>query len=308
MAIKPLALLPGDTVGIVTLGSPLPAGTINARLSYLQSLGLQVVLGQHVYDTNGYLAGSDEGRAEDLMRMFTDNRVKLILPTRGGTGVEGILPYLDYNVISQNPKIVSGYSDITVLLNTLYQNSDLTTLHSLLLIDFRPETPAYNVQQFFTALSSTTAPRPISNPPGMPLTGRVPGNVTGPMVGGNLTSLVGTLGTPYEIDTRGKIVLLEEVHEPINTVYRYVEHLMLAGKLSDSAGIVMGQCSLCPPAYGKTYEDLINDFIVPIGKPLVTGLASGHGYYKAAVPIGAQVNMNADEGVLTLLEPVVRQP
>jgi muramoyltetrapeptide carboxypeptidase len=306
MAIKPRALQRGDTVGIVTLGSPLPAQTINARLAYLQSLGLTVVLGRHVYDHIGYLAGTDEERAQDFMRMIGDARVKLILPVRGGVGVEGILPYLDYEQINRNPKIVTGYSDITVLLNALYQFADMVTFHSLLLLDFRPETPAYNFEQFFTATSSTDAPRVIANPPGMPLRGRVGGNVTGPIVGGNLTSLVGSLGTRFEIDTRGKILLLEEVHEPVNTVYRYAQHLQLAGKFRDCAGIVLGQCSHCPPAYGRTYEDLIEEFFVPMGKPLLTGLASGHGFYKAAIPIGARVNLNADAGELSLLEAAVR--
>ncbi|MCC3377399.1 LD-carboxypeptidase [Cohnella sp. REN36] len=305
MAIKPRALVRGDTVGIVTLGSPLAEETINARLAYLQRMGLNVVLGQHVYDSNGYLAGSDRERAEDLMRMFANDDVRLILPVRGGVGVEGILPYLDYDFIRYHPKIVTGYSDITVLLVALAQLSDLVTLHSLLLIDFKPDTPAYNFEQFFTATSSLVVPRPIANPPDMPLVPRVAGKAAGPAVGGNLTSLVGSLGTPFEADTTGKILLLEETHEPVNTVYRYVEQLKLAGKLDACAGIVMGECTNCPDAYGKSYEDLINDFIVPLGKPLLTGLASGHGKYKVAIPIGAYVQLDADQGTLTLLEPAV---
>jgi len=305
MAIKPLALRRGDTAGIVTLGSPLAPATIDARIAYLRTLGLNVVVGRHVYDENGFLAGTARERAEDLMSMFADPDVRLILPTRGGVGVEGILPYLDFGFIRRHPKIVSGYSDITVLLNALAQLSGIVTLHSLLLIDFRPDTPPYNIEQFFTATSSTGVPRPLNNPPGVPLVPRVPGNVNGPIVGGNLTSLTGTLGTPYEIDTRGKILLLEEVHEPVNTVFRYLEQLRLAGKFRDCRGIVMGECTGCQDAYGKTYEDVIEEFIVPLGKPLVTNLASGHGTYKAAVPIGAFVNLNASEGTLTWLEPAV---
>ncbi|MFB9278804.1 S66 peptidase family protein [Cohnella cellulosilytica] len=305
MAIKPLALRRGDTVGIVTLGSPLASATIDARIVYLQSLGLNVVVGQGVYDDDGFLAGTARDRAEDLMGMFADPNVRLILPSRGGVGVEGILPYLDFAFIRRHPKIVSGYSDITVLLNALTQLSGIVTLHSLLLIDFRPDTPPYDFEQFFTATSSTAVPRALSNPPGVPLVPRVPGNVSGPVVGGNLTSLTGTLGTPYEIDTRGKILLLEEVHEPVNTVFRYLEQLRLAGKFRDCRGIVMGECTGCQSAYGKSYEDVISEFIVPLGKPLVTNLASGHGAYKAAVPIGAFVNLNADEGTLTWLESAV---
>jgi len=305
MAIKPPALQRGDTVGIVTLGSPLEADIINTRIGFLQRMGLNVVLGRYVYASDGFLAGTAQQRAEDLMGMFLDPSVKMILPARGGVGVEGILPYLDFAAIRRYPKLISGYSDITVLLNAICQFSDIVTLHSLLLIDFRPETPAYNFEQFFTATSALNAPRFINNPPGMPQTGRVAGNVSGPIVGGNLTSFVGSLGTPFEIDTRGKILLIEDTHEPVNTVYRYIEQLRLAGKLQDCAGIVMGECTGCQDAYGKTYADVINEFIVPLGKPLMTNVASGHGFYKAAIPLGANANLDTANNAFTLLEPAV---
>ncbi|WP_059103028.1 S66 peptidase family protein [Shouchella shacheensis] len=305
MATKPPILQPGDTVGIVTLGSPLDPTIINDRINTLRNMGFQVEIGQSVYAEDGFLAGTAEERAADLMRMFTDESIKWILPSRGGVGVAGILPYLDYGVIQQNPKIVSGYSDITVLLNVLYQQADLITFQSLMLIDFTMGTPAYNYDQFFSATSTFTSPRQIQNPPGMPLVSRIPGNVTGPIVGGNLTSFVDTLGTPFEIDTSGKILLLEDTHEPINTVYRYMSHLDIAGKFQDCVGIIMGECTNCPVAYGKTYEDLIAEFVVPLGKPLMTNVATAHGLYKAAIPIGARVNLNTINNTLTVLEPTV---
>jgi muramoyltetrapeptide carboxypeptidase len=239
------------------------------------------------------------------MEMFKNPDVKAIIPSRGGVGVAGIIPYLDYPVITQNPKIITGYSDITILLNVLYTWANLITFHSLLLIDFKPSTPAYNMNQFFTATSTLTSPRRLENPPGMPLISRVPGNVTGTIVGGNLTSFVDNLGTPFEIDTKGKILLIEEVHEPINTVYRHINHLILSGKLRDCAGIIMGECTNCDPAYGKSYADLINEVIIPLNKPLMTNLASGHGTYKMAIPIGAQANLNTYNNTLTILEPTV---
>ncbi|THF83509.1 S66 peptidase family protein [Cohnella fermenti] len=306
MAIQSPALRRGDTIGIVTLGSPLDADVIRERIRYVEGMGFKTVVGRHVFDQNGFLAGSERERAGDLMAMFADPRVRLILPSRGGVGVEGILPYLDFGLIRRCPKLLSGYSDITVLLNAIAQYSGLITLHSLLLIDFKPDTPAYNFEQFFAAASSPSVPRPILNPPEMPpLKGRVPGIAFGPLVGGNLTSLVGSLGTPYEIDTCGKVLLLEETHEPINTAYRYLEQLKLAGKFRDVAGIVMGECTNCTDAYGKTYDDLIEEFMVPLRKPLVTGIASGHGIYKAALPIGAFVHLDASAGRLTLLESAV---
>ncbi|MCZ2259958.1 S66 peptidase family protein [Sporosarcina sp. G11-34] len=305
MATRPPQLQSGDTVGIVTLGSPLEASRINEGIATLRAMGLNVVLGNYVYASNGFLAATPKEMASDLMKMFLNKEVKWILPTRGGVGVAGILPFLDFSIISRNPKIISGYSDITVLLNVLYEYANLITFQSLLLLDINPRTPAYNFNQFFFATSNLTAPWEIKNPLGMSLISNVPGNVTGPIVGGNLTSFIGTLGTPYETNTKGKIILLEETHEPINTVYRYLSHLSLAGKFDDCIGIIMGECTNCIPAYGKTYNDLINEFLVPFGKPLISNLATAHGLYKATIPIGATINMNAYNRTLTVMEPTV---
>ncbi|PWA04329.1 LD-carboxypeptidase, partial [Pueribacillus theae] len=157
MILKPPILRQGDTIGIVTLGSPLDENVINTRINMLKNMGFDVVVGEHVYSQNGFLAGTDQERAVDLMNMFQNEQVKMILPTRGGVGVAGILPYLDYEIIRQNPKIVTGYSDITILLNVLFQYADLMTFHSLMLINFTPETPAYNYNQFFSVVSTLTA-------------------------------------------------------------------------------------------------------------------------------------------------------
>lgn len=308
MATRPPILLQGDTVGIVTLGSPLDKQTIDTGVESLTNMGFKVEMGRYVYASTGFLAGDDRQRAGDLMSMFRNTDVRLILPTRGGVGVAGILPYLDFGVIRRNPKIVSGYSDITVLLNALYQFAGLIALQSLMLLNFNNATPAYNYDQFFTATSTLTSPRIVQNPPGMPLVSLVPGNVTGPLVGGNLTSFTDVIGTPYDIPTKGRILVLEETHEPINKVYRMLNRMKLAGKFDDCLGIVMGECTNCPAAYGETYRELIRSVLVPLGKPLLTGLATAHGLYKAAVPIGANVNLNANNSTLTVLEPTVSPP
>lgn len=305
MAIRPPILREGDTIGIVTLGSPRDEATINSRIQFLEGIGFNVVVGEYVYSSAGYLAATPQQRASDLMSMFENPIVKAIIPTRGGTGVADIIPYLHYPTINRNPKIITGYSDITVLLNVLYIWANLITFHSLLLIDFRETTPAYNFNQFFAATSTTISPRQLDNPPDMPLVSRVPGNVTGTIVGGNLTSFVDTLGTPFEVDTRGRILFIEETHEPVSRVYRLITHLIHAGKFQDCAGIIMGECSNCDISYGKSYEDLINEVVVPLGKPLMTNLASGHGMYKMAIPIGATTNLNTYNNTLTITEPTV---
>jgi muramoyltetrapeptide carboxypeptidase len=305
MATRPPILRAGDTVGIVTLGSPPDAGTIDVGIQTLESMGFNVLVGEHAYSNAGIVAASAMERASDLMNMFENPEVRAIIPTRGGTGVADIIPYLDYDVIRSNPKIITGYSDITILLNVLYQFADLITFHSLLLLNFRPSTPAYNFNQFFTATSTITAPRPLENPPGMPLISRIQGNVTGTIVGGNLASFVDTLGTPFEVVTKDRILFIEETHEAASRVYRMIAHLIHAGKFRDCAGIIMGECAGCYANYGKTYEDIINEVIVPLGKPLMTNLASGHGVYKMAIPIGAVTNLNTYDNTLTVLEPTV---
>jgi len=305
MAIRPPILRAGDTIGIVTLGSPRDEATINSRIQFLEGIGFNVVVGEYVYSTAGYVAATPQQRASDLMSMFENPEVKAIIPTRGGVGVADIIPYLDYRAIASNPKIITGYSDITVLLNVLYIWANLITFHSLLLIDFRETTPAYNFNQFFAATSTTTSPRQLENPPDIPLISRVPGNVTGPIVGGNLTSFVDTLGTPFEVDTKGRILFIEETHEAISRVYRMISHLVHAGKFRDCAGIIMGECTNCEASYNKSYDDLINEVIVPLGKPLMTNLASGHGIYKMAIPIGATANLNTYNNTLTITEPTV---
>jgi len=139
----------------------------------------------------------------------------------------------------------------------------------------------------------------------MALISKIPGNVTGTIVGGNLASFVDTLGTPFEVDTTGKILFIEETHEAASRVYRMIAHLIHAGKFQDCAGIIMGECSGCYANYGKSYEDIINDIIVPLGKPLMTNLASGHGIYKMAIPIGAVANLDTYNNTLTVMEPTV---
>jgi len=305
MAIKPPMLHRGDTIGIVTLGSPLDSQIIDARIQTLEHMGFDVIVGKYAYYYDGIVAASAEQRAGDLMAMFENRRVKMILPTRGGTGVKDIFPLIDFTIIKNNPKIVTGYSDITILLNILYQLSDLITFQSLLLIDFNTNTPGYNFNQFFAATSTTTSPRVIQNPPGMPLHSLIQGNVTGPIVGGNLTSLVGTLGTSYEVNTSGKILLIEETHEPTNTIYRYLTQLIMAGKFDDCIGVVMGQCTNCSISYRTSYNKLIQDLIVPLGKPLMTNLSTAHSYYKVAIPIGARVNLNTTTNTLTVREATV---
>ncbi|MNR25891.1 putative murein peptide carboxypeptidase [compost metagenome] len=149
------------------------------------------------------------------------------------------------------------------------------------------------------------SPRQILNPPGLPQTSLVKGIVRGRVVGGNLTSFVGTLGTSFEVDTKGKIIVIEETHEPTNAIYRNLTQLIMAGKFRDCAGIVMGQCTNCSVSYNTTYNDLIAGLIVPLGKPLMTNMSTAHGLYKAAIPVGAMAELDTYSNRFTIVEPTV---
>ncbi|GAK01164.1 LOW QUALITY PROTEIN: muramoyltetrapeptide carboxypeptidase [Geomicrobium sp. JCM 19055] len=305
MVVRPASLQANDTVGIVSLGSPLDPNIINERILYLESLGFNVLVGESVFRYTGFLSGSDEERANDFMRMIVNEQVKWILPVRGGVGVAGILRYLDWDLIRQNPKIVTGYSDITVLLNALYQFADLETLHSLMLIDFKLSTPAFNFNQLFRAISNTQVPTQLKTPRRMLRYSIVPGVAEGEIVGGNLTSIIGTLATPYEIDTTGKLFFIEEVNEPVHRVYRQLLHLEEAGKFDDCAGVLIGRCTNCQTSYGVNYEQLLEEFFSSIGKPTLANIASGHGQYKTTIPIGAEAIMDSENDVIETINPVV---
>ncbi|GAK12755.1 LD-carboxypeptidase [Geomicrobium sp. JCM 19039] len=305
MAIRPERLEAGDTVGVVSVGSPLSREVIDERIAYLESLGLRVIIGEHTYEENGFLAGDDESRAEDFMNMVVNNEVKMILPVRGGVGVIGMLKYLDYNLIQANPKIVTGYSDVTILLNALYEFANVESLHSLMLIDFKLSTPAFNFDRFFTAVSEVNEPFRVENPPASSMRSLVPGIATGDIIGGNLTSLLGGLGTPYEWDARGKVLLIEEINDSTGRVYRGLQQLEEAGKLDGCEGFLIGRCSRCYPSYEVSFNQLIESFFVPIGKPTITNIMSGHGTYKTTIPIGAEVTMNADALTIESTRPLV---
>lgn len=296
----PPMLQKGDTIGIVTLGSSVKPSHIQRGLTLLTTKGYQILLGKNVY-ANDFPASSPQQRAAELMGMFTNSNVSMIIGSRGGTGVADILPYLDYTIIQQNPKILVGYSDLSILLNVINHFTGLITYNAPMTHDFDPDAPSFNLEQFFTAITTPVVPRLISNPPHMPLISKVLGKAVGPIVGGNLTSIVGSLGTPFEIDTRGKILFLEDINENSTRIYRFLTHLLRAGKLHDASGIIMGECTKCQAEYNTTYEQIIEKLLIPLDRPLLTNLATGHGEYKVTIPIGAMVSLNTEDRTIKIL-------
>jgi muramoyltetrapeptide carboxypeptidase len=301
--IKPRRLRKGDTIGIVS-----PASGIFQRsdlwqaVEVLESWGFRVKLGKHVYEHRYCLAGPDEHRAEDLNAFFADDTVDAIFCSRGGYGSARILNDIRYDIIKSNPKIFLGYSDITALHLAIHKMTGLITFHGPVALGLSPgQITKYRTEYLFKAL---TCSRPIGDiemaDPAKPLVKVAPGIAAGKTIGGNLTLICSTLGTPYEIDTRGKILFWEDVHEEPRRIDAMLTQLLNAGKLQEAAGVVIGECKDCEPKDPKmnqpSTEDVIFDRIAPLGIPAILGLPIGHTRDQATIPVGVHAILDATNG------------
>jgi muramoyltetrapeptide carboxypeptidase len=313
--LKPKRLAPGQTIGLIAPSSPASEDDqIHAALEMLESLGFRVKTGAYLYRRYGYLAGSDAERAADLNDMFADPSVDAIVAFRGGYGASRLLPYLDYELIRRSPKVLMGYSDITALLNGIHAKTGLVTFHGPIADgNFTP----YTLAEFKKVLLNPQPPMIIGTPPASEvgegiverknrLVRIAPGTARGPLIGGNLTLMAHLTGTPYQPDFRGKILFLEDVHEAIYALDRYLTQLWLAGLLQQVVGIVLGKFTDCTPrssgGWSLTLEQVLADRCLPLGIPVLRGLMLGHIDEQTIVPVGCEAALDVEAGTLTLLE------
>ncbi len=311
--IKPKALQPGDTVGLVSPSSPvhIHAHVTDEMLALgrkrLEDLGLKTVLGRNALKIRGYLAGSDEERAADINEMFADPQIQGIICIQGGYGSPRILPYLDYELIRNNPKVFVGYSDITGLHCALAKLANLVTFHGPMAgYDISKEWE-YTRDWFEKAVMSKEPLGLLANPcQGPKMETLCGGEISAPIIGGNLSLLISTLGTPYELDTEGKILLIEDVGEVTYRFDRMLAQLKLAGKLDQALGFIVADCVDCGPGNTKrlmlSLEEVLADFIEPLGKPAIYGLAAGHGDQRLTLPLGVTAKLDADRTEITFTE------
>lgn len=305
--IKPKALKNGDTIGIVAPGSFDSREKLHTATKILEDMGYEIVYGRTCFGNYGYLSARDDVRAFDINTMFENPEIDAIFCLRGGYGSLRILDLIDYNTIYKNPKIFMGYSDITALLVAIAQKSELVTFHGpMLTTDFiSPNFKDYTKDYMLKAL---TLPRPLGHiipprceVPSMMLTA---GNAEGELVGGNLSLLTALLGTAYEIDTRGKILFLEEIDEKPYRIDRMLTQLRLAGKLYDAEGIVLGQFTNCDldSEDSLSLTEVFEDILIPLKKPIVKNVPIGHGKHKVTLPIGVKARILSRKGVLSIEE------
>jgi muramoyltetrapeptide carboxypeptidase len=253
--LKPKRLRPGSVVGIVSPASAtFVREELNIVIDAVKGLGLVPRLAPHVLGRYGYLGGKDQDRAADINQLFSDASVAAILPIRGGWGCSRILPYLDYNRISKNPKILVGFSDITALLMGLNAKTSLVTFHGPNgLTSWRPTQTEYFRRVLFNGEIVSFENRKDSDDANrlMQVKNRIqtitPGKVKGKLIGGNLSVLSGIVGSPYVPDLSGAILFLEDLNEDIYRIDRMMTHLKIAGILDKLAGFIFGQCTRCLP-------------------------------------------------------------
>jgi len=279
-------------------------------------LGYKVVLGRHLLREDGYLAGNDRQRAEELMQMFLDKNVKAIFCLRGGYGSIRLLPSLDYEIIQRNPKILVGYSDVTALHLAIYKKANLVTFYGPMVAlemtdpDF---SSTYTCRKMLEVLTQEEPFKKVTIK-GCPC-GKIPphiiteGKTVGQLIGGYLSQIVATLGTPYEVETEGKILFFEEMGKEPYQIDCMLTQLLLAEKLQNTAGIITGEFVNCKPkgrfTRSLTLEEVLEDRLAQLGIPVLTGLCFGHGKYKATLPLGVKAALDTGEESLTILEPAV---
>lgn len=304
--IKPRRLSPGDTVGIMAPACWVDTEQVKAASTILENMGLRVRLGDTLFKKHGYLAGTDEERAGELNAMFADPAIKAIICARGGYGTGRIADLLDYDLIRANPKIFWGYSDITFLHAAISRFAGLVTFHGPMLIDLgKEDLHPLTVQNYETLLRPSVLryTEEIS-----PLEALVEGEADGPLVGGNLSLIVSSLGTRYELETKGKLLFIEDIDEEPYRVDRMLNQLKHAGKFADAAGILIGDFHNCEPDKRKvsfTLEEIFDHHIVPAGKPTLSGFRIGHCSPNIAIPIGVRARMSTYEKLLACTEPGV---
>lgn len=312
--VKPKRLQPGDTVALVS-----PSGATATRFEItlvkesMEALGFKVKLGSHLFDRYGYLGGKDGDRASDLMAQFADPAVAGIIAVRGGWGCARILPLLDYDLILKNPKVLIGYSDITALLLAIHAKTGLITFHGPIGLDPWNSFTVNYFRKIIMAAEAVTMENPVGIGDHLTqLENRVqtiaPGKARGFLRGGCLSIISALLGTEYLPSWKDSILFVEDVNEEIYRVDRMLTHLRLAGVLSQVKAFIFGRCTDCNPGegYGSlTLEQVLEDHIRPLGIPAWYGAMIGHIPMKFTMPIGAEAQVEAEKGLIQLLEPAV---
>ena len=289
--LRPPPLIKGDTIGVVAPSYSPRAGWLQRGVKALERAGYGVLLDPEIGQLRRFTRAEDERRAENLMGMWLDPRVKAVIGGTGGYGAVRMIPYLEPEIFRLNPKALVGYSDVTALHLWLMRRANLRTFHGPTVDDLIPSTRDPTMASL---LSSLTTPRPTTRI-GRDIARAVkPGRAVGRLVGGNLSLVQQTIGTPYEVDARGAILFLEETRDPMSVVDERLVHLRAAGLLPQVRGIVFGQLSL-DRSEEDEFEDFLLDLVADLDVPVLMDFPAGHEVPNLTLPLGTEVELVVEE-------------
>ena len=298
--IKPQALRPGDTIGIAAPASPFDQKTFERGISVLESMGFRVKVPDDLFRRSGYLAGSDTERAALLANLFKDESIKAIFCARGGFGSMKLLPLIDFKAISARPKILIGFSDITALLVTIYDKCQLVTFHGPVVTTLGNASEKTRSALFEAVVSN----KPLVIKPGKTLALN-PGHASGPLTGGNLTTLCHLIGTPYEPCFDGHILLLEDRGEAPYRIDRMLSQLHLGHHLDHIAGVILGSFPGCDPI--EEVYAIVKQVFGRFNVPILAGFDLGHGTENITTPVGLEAVLDTDDSSLRFQESAVSE-
>ena len=299
---QPKGLKPGDTIAVVA-----PAGPISSRdvfdrgIVALERMGFRTRFDERIFQSYRYLAGSDADRAAELTQAIEDPSVQAIIALRGGYGCARLIPLLNERRVRENCKIFIGFSDLTTL-HLFFNNCGWITFHGPMAANEALAEISEEREKHLVSLLTDPGYRPEFRFP--QVESWSPGVAEGVLTGGCLSLVTASLGTPYEIRTKGKILFLEDTGEPPYRIDRMITHLRLAGKLDSAAGILLGQFSDCgQPAEDYSVDDVLRDVLSGLNIPILANFPAGHIQDNWTLPLGMRARIDATARTLRFLDP-----
>lgn len=297
----------GDTIGIIAPASCTTYDRVLEAKKNLEDMGYQVVLGECTKKQWYSYAGTDEERAEEINNFFADKDIDAIICMRGGYGCNRLIELLDFEIIKRNPKIFVGYSDITTLHIVLNEKANLITFHGPMAVsNFTGNYNRDTYENFIEILSNLKDKQSIKN-----ITKELgvlnEGRAKGKLVGGNLATLIATLGTEYDLDYNGKILFLEDIGEKTYKIDRFLNQLKKHGVFEKIEGLVLGDFKNCTQASEKdmTLLEVFQNYFKELKKPIIYNFESGHSEPMLTLPLGAICEIDTYNKELRVLERVV---
>ena len=309
--IKPSALKPNSTIGIVSPSSWLREPDLKTAVSVFENKGYKLVLGESIFLKEFTYAGTPQERANDINNMFANQDIDAIICARGGYGANRVLPLLDYDLIQANPKIFMGFSDITAFLISISQKTGLVTFHGPMLSSFKKGLVDFNFDLMEKTLFGYES---VTLHPPSELESRIlkPGKAEGPLWGGNMCLLINRLGTEDQLDTEGAILFIEDINEYLYAFDRMMVHMKKAGMFDNIKGLIIGELLEMKndaEPFGKSTDEIVLDVCGDLDIPIISNFPCGHGTFQATLPISIEVELSAITAspTVTLLESPVKE-